>query len=640
MNNLPLHRDLLTDDQKDVKQWPQIDKSKLSEGDRGTFERRLAAVTAYLAGATHREIQQQYGISPAELRHYLSRCLARHADGRIFGQRALVPHARVKTYERRAPIRLRLWGARGGLSGALSRLFEAYPAIKEFVDDVFLKRRRRGVVHESRIPIKSVHKRFLDKCREAGLSNEYPFNTKWLGKRALGKYLQKLARQEAESSQAAREGSNAGRRLNASKNEGKSIADRPFKIVQCDAHRIDAIFTLRVTHPQFGEYVVELPRIWILIVKEVATRAILGHLIVLSLECTARDLARAIRNAVRPWKPKTLTIPGLKYPPGGGFPSGLIPTAAWAAWDSFWYDNAKAHLAQLTTTLLLEKLNCRAHAGAVGMIERRAIMERFFGTLEENGFHRLPSTTGSHPSDPRRNKPDKQALRYDIRLEHLEELTEVMLAQFNATPHASLAYRTPVEALEYYLTTGGELRHVAEEDRDENIFLYELAKRTVRGNLKHSRHPYIEYEGAIYRSEVLTRSFDLIGRKLDLHVNPDDLSCIKAFYDDGVELGVLTAQGAWGRASHSLETRRAIQSLCHRKLIAYTEMDDPVQVYMDYLATQSVQKRRERTRYGKVQREMEKSLASEAIRKPEPEVRDESQPAQPSAPRARRTITY
>src|SRR6185436_8241964 len=106
-------------------------------------------------------------------------------------------------------------------------------------------------------------------------------------------------------------------------------------------------------------------------------------------------------------------------------------------------------------------------------------------------------------------------------------------------------------------------------------------------------------ENVRYQNEVLARSPDLIGTKLTLHVDPDDLRCIKAFLPDGTELGILTAHGAWGRIPHALETRRAIMSLRHRKLIAYTEADDPMQVYHDYLSKEALKKKSARAKYAK-----------------------------------------
>lgn len=630
------NREALTDEQRDISQWPSVDVTTLPAKVQPLYTRRFEAVSDYLAGKTYDAIRLAYGISPSRLWSLIQRCLQQHPDGQIWGARALVPGVRLRSNQRRAQLKVRSFGARGGHSGALGKLFERFPELKEFVDDLFLKRRKPGVIHEPRIAVKNLHKRFLDKCRALGIRSDYPFTTKWLGKRALGKYLKRLADEKADEVVEARYGRNAARKWKATGEGAASKATRPFEFVQCDGHRIDGFFTIRVPHPTLGVVPAELPRIWLLAIKDVYSRAILGYLIALALEYDADDVMQCIQHAVVPWNPRNLTIPGLKYPQRGGFPSGVIPQAQWVAWDNFWYDNNKANLADITLDLLHEKLHCRVHPGAIDAIERRAILERFFLTFEENGIHRLPSTTGSHSKDVRRDKPEEKALKFDIRLEHLEELVEVMLAQFNATPHTALGYRTPLEVIEHYFASGGEVRHVDEKDRDTATFLVHRDMRTVRGDMKKSRRPYIEYENAVYRNEVLSRSPHLIGSKLTLHVNRRDLRCIKAFLPNGAEIGILTAQGGWGRTPHSLETRRAIGSMRNRKVLVLNEMDDPIAVYHDHMASEALTKKRARPRFEEARRETD--VAAPKSSKPQAPPR----PRQLSTARVkpRKTVTY
>lgn len=601
--DLRFHRDALTNEERDYTRWPAVDPESLSADDRKVFLARRGAIRAYVAGSGFGKINQKYGISAAWLWWLRVRVFSRHKDGRIYGERALVPYVRIKGYGRTKELRPQPAGAKGGQSGALGKLFEHFPELKEYVDGLFLKRKRPDTVHESRIRVKHIHKRFLDKCRALGIKNEYPFTTKWLGRSALRKYLVRLLHEQTERAVLARYGENAARKYRIQGHGAAEDVLRPYQRTQCDAHKIDAIFTIRISHPRLGWIPVLVPRIWIVVIIDVFSRAALSYHLVLGLECSARDVTRAIQRAVVPWRPRTFSIPALRYPERGGFPSGLYPALGWVAFDEFWIDNAKANLANITKDLLIEKMGAKVQAGALKIIERRAIMERLFLNLEQNGFQRLASTTGSHPRDTRRQDPEAAALKYDIRLEHLEDLLEVMFAQYNATPHSALGYRTPLEVIEQYLHTGGEVRQIDEADRTDAAFLYLRTVRTVRGDVKKSRKPYIEYEGAVYQHEVLARSPDLIGEKLTLHVNPDDLRLIKAFLPDGSDFGLLSAKAPWHRLPHSLETRTAINRLRHRKLVSFTEMDDPIAIYNDHLAAESLTNKRARPRFEKVRRE-------------------------------------
>lgn len=132
-------------------------------------------------------------------------------------------------------------------------------------------------------------------------------------------------------------------------------------------------------------------------------------------------------------------------------------------------------------------------------------------------------------------------------------------------------------------TTGIMPRRLEEAKRSELLFMQTTQKRTVRGSLKSGKKPYIQFEGAEYRSERLANSAYLLNTELVLHVNVDDIRTLKAFLPDGSEFGYLTVAGRWSLTAHSLQTRKAINSLVQRKLLHYTTWDDPIFVYTDYL---------------------------------------------------------
>jgi hypothetical protein len=165
-----------------------------------------------------------------------------------------------------------------------------------------------------------------------------------------------------------------------------------------------------------------------------------------------------------------------------------------------------------------------------------------------------------------------------------------MIARYNGEPHTGLGYRSPLESLNYYINSGNIPPRQVPKSRRNNLKLLDIKlTRTVRGKAKSGISPHINYEGARYRNEVLSHSPDLIGKKLTLIVDPSNIHSVTAFLPNGAELGVLTAQGAWGRASHTLKMRKEILDLKYKKLIWYTESDDPVQIYMDYLGKRAIE---------------------------------------------------
>jgi transposase InsO family protein len=488
-------------------------------------------------------------------------------------------------------------------------LFYKFPQIQETIDNMFLKKTEKGIVHESRIPLKSIHKRFLESCRQAGIkADEYPFTVKNTGRIALWKYLKKLFNQQPTKATKARYGKDVSRRLKSQgsgqfDDEGEEAVVRPYQRVEFDAHLIDLFCTITLPSIYGGTVEKVLDRIWLLLIIDVLTRCVLGYHLSFGKQYSAEDVLLCIKNAVTPWQPKKLTIPALKYPEKGGLPSGVFEEAKWALWDEFAYDNAKANLADRVREKLTSVVNCAVNAGPVETPERRPFIERFFGILEENGYHRLPSTTGSSPTDSRRNDPEKNALDLHISLEHIEELTDVLIAQYNATPHSGIGFRSPLEHLEYFINSDNIIlpRQLLKVQRNHLNLLNIQLTRSVRGSREKGVGAHINFEGVRYRNDVLSRSPDLIGQKLTIVIDPQDIRSIFAFLPSGAEFGILTAQGKWGRTPHTLEMRQAIFALRNKKLIWYTEQDDPVHVYLDYLGREALKSKNARRKYAGVQ---------------------------------------
>jgi putative transposase len=80
----------------------------------------------------------------------------------------------------------------------------------------------------------------------------------------------------------------------------------------------------------------------------------------------------------------------------------------------------------------------------------------------------------------------------------------------------------------------------------------------VRAYLQQGVRPHINLYRVRYTNPVLACSTHLIGQPLLVYMNADDLRCVRAFFADGTELGVLEAQGAWRLVPHNLKLRQEI----------------------------------------------------------------------------------
>lgn len=72
-------------------------------------------------------------------------------------------------------------------------------------------------------------------------------------------------------------------------------------------------------------------------------------------------------------------------------------------------------------------------------------------------------------------------------------------------------------------------------------------------------------------------------KKIIFEVNPKDARIARAYTEDGAELGILKAAPPWNLTPHTLEARRTISNLRERKLIYYSQNDDPIITYLRYI---------------------------------------------------------
>lgn len=565
--------------------WPTIDESSLSNVELEIYTRRKQAVLMYFRReGTLSEVKEATSVDSQTIRRLVKRCMSPDETGVIWGFRGLIPQKKIKTYELNLLSEERNESRK---TGEFNLLLEKYPDLKDLIDDLYLGRNRRTL--EPAMKPKSIHKKLIEACRMKGISqSEYPFNTKYMGSKAVQRYLKRLAYLYFGKA-VSRYGHDAEQRARYSGvgEQNHPITLTPFQKVQFDAHRIDGLFAVNIATPEGEEVTKVLDRFWILTLIDVATRNIIGYSISLNMEYSASDVMQCIRNSILPHEKLSLTIDGLTYHEIGGFPSEVYPEAKWATWDVICFDNAKSHLANMVKERLKNLIGCATNFGPVDLPMRRGLIERFFQLLEEMGFHRLPNTTGSNPNDPRRKNPAENAVKWNITYDHLKELIDVLISNYNGTPHGGIHYQSPLELLGKRIDNGLLPRLIEEEKRSEVLFLQTTITRTVRGSVKSGKKPYVQYEGVEYRSDKLSNSPHLINSEFTIHVNVDDLRTMRAYHKDGSEFGYLTAVGKWSLTPHSLQTRKAINSLVLRKLIHYTSWDDPIFVYTDYLMRNS-----------------------------------------------------
>ena len=594
--------------------WPMATAAGLSAKARARFQQREMAIRLLAQGETLAEITRQTGLVRPQLHRLVERALAVHSDGRLVGFRALLPFVRIKVLQRRAPVASPPHG-RGGQSGAMTQLLARYPelmtALKREIAryPLLFSSVSNGKLHVN--GLHAIHRAFLDHCRRLGLRvSDYPLERDQKGIRALSQMIKRLGM--SSFSQAAK-ASGADRTKGQWRDDAFAplvAVTRPLQAVEFDGHRLD--LRLSITYvDSFGfEQTIELNRIWILAIADIFTRAILGYCLVLAPEYHRYDVIRTIQKALEPHAPMSFSIPGLGYGQFGGFPSQQFPELAYAVWEEFRLDNAKANLSGDTIQVLCQDLGCVSHAGPPADPDQRPVIERFFLKLTELMSHRLPASTESNPENLRRlhNAMDTKPLA--MPLVHLEELVEAVLASINGSPHDALGGRSPLQAMEYFVRGKAlPLRHLPEPMRRDLCLLQQAHIGRIAGSVARGVRPYISFYGVRYSSRVLSECTDLIGQQVQIYFNPDDIRALRVFSLDGGEIGVIGAARPWDRSPQSLRMRQQITKLMRDAKLRFTGDMDPVQAYRDYIEILAPKRR-------KAANELEIARRAERIKPP------------------------
>lgn len=588
------------------KLWSQVKTDLFSREKKEVFDKRKKAVDLYIDDAPAKEIYAETGIKHNKVADLINRCTRINpVTGEQYGYVALIPNKKILNN-----IPLREKNSTSKTRGSFNALLLKYPGLDTFIRDSYF--RKSNLTLEKHISSSNMHKKFLAECRRLQIQDyEYPFNTTDNARRTFYAYLNKLEEEYANLA-ITRESKNAQQKF-FSTGIGKSmrpISLTPFSVIQLDGHKIDMLYTVEVIN-KHGE-LVRMPamRMWLIAVIDVSTRTILGYSLTANENYNQTDVLRAIRNAIIPKTPIEFSLAGLKYPDNYGFPSLAIPTVAWAIPNTIMLDNAKSHLAENVIDKLCLQLYCSLNFGSVATPETRGIIERVFKTLEENGYHRTVSTTGSNINDVRRNNSEKDSVKYQITYSDIAQLTEYFIALYNNSPHSSLDNQTPLECMQLRIIEAGMQPCIADAAMKRKV--YELTNiteiKTIRGSVKHGKRPYITYKGTEYRNDILSQSMGLIGQKLIIDINPDDISTIRGFFEDGTELGILTAVGEWGRRSHSLKTREEAMKLANYNKQKNNPFYAPLTELENELNERASNERRARTKAARIRAEQGKEL--------------------------------
>lgn len=543
------------------------------------YLKRKDALTQVLTGTSLVRAAALANVNRNTLGTVLRNAFALHVDGKVNGFRACMPFFRCVDFApNSAPVPLPMEGR----AHAFGKIVAGVEAVGELI------RRFTGKLpdNDEKSPaFDRLFKKFKTALRNAGFERKYPLSSGDEGRRALLHFIRRtrLALKEIGLQESMFADSSITR-------VSSLFAVNPFDCVQFDAHFTDVDWTALVPSPDGGTVLREISGIWLLSAFEVASLAVIAWVLVVGRNYNEYDLRRLLIKCHTPWRRRNLTIPDLHYRPDAWMPTGVENGAEIPRAIEISADNHKAHLAKCTRLALADQVKGVYALGQPYVPEIRSEIENFHKSFENNfirffaGAYKPAKELGESATKTTRLNPND----YPLECEALDEVTDVYIANYNATANGARQNRSPREICEAFRAGGGWLftssltsQHLAELSTVRR----RITIRGCKGTRSRQKQPHVNYEGA-YRSPALHGRFDLIGQEFWAeHPMEDARKITLRKVDTGNVYVVLDVEGPWKYTAHSIETRKKIKRLIHTGQIVASGNEDIVTAYHSYVRT-------------------------------------------------------
>lgn len=575
----------------DASQWATPDVGAMQGDDRAQYFARRHAVLLYMAGESYKRIKELTSLSAKQAYRLIrERCLEIHPDGRPYGWRGLVRYYRIKPYKRTRIVRVDSFGY--GAAGALQTVLDMHPDLHVEFDAYILSSSSTTRLKEVNRTHRRIRDWLLDKLRVLGYEkrHEWPFNTGTKGYSGISRYIDRVLQSHPKALADFVGGPDQVRKLITGDGTNRPVTQF-MQRVEMDAHKLDGRFCVSI--PQLdGGYIEKIVhRLWVIVILEVVSRAVVGYYFCMGREVTKADVLRTIKCALTKWLPRPVTFSDIPYAPGAGLLSGAGDEFVRLCWNETSVDGALAETCKDVRTALTDTVGSTLVEPYTSFSKRRSkddrpFIETFFRNLAGRGFQRLSNTTGGKAEHRKGRQPEQIAVARKFQYEYAVELLDVLIANYNVHAHGGISGRTPLEYARFLYENGGpDWRHADPDDVQALVSVRRLC--VVRGGARAGRSPYVEFFYARYSNEILQGRQDLVGKKIwvTCHIE-DDARVALASTQEGVSLGVLRAAPPWHRSPHSLAVRMAIARACSQGKFAIPAGSDGVEVFIDFVETQ------------------------------------------------------
>lgn len=570
-----------------------IDLSHLDNDDRVLFRQRKRAVTLFLLNAPPGRIRHFSGVGTREAKRLLDRCLSKDPlTGETFGVRALIPFARVAPGTRKTPINHWPGDGSAGCSYALSQVFTEHEDIRDLIEALILD--PCSVADQVPLHYKSsdLGTVFREKLREKGLSDQdWPFCTADRGNKALRQFKRKLLLHRG-----------AHPPSEVSPDERLVQASVPFSFVQLDYQDVGAASAIGITNRYDDTFYLSVPRWSIGYLACEVSGGVLGLCFSFSRQPSTDDALEAVSTTL---EDEDRLLEGMHVAPDSdnrALVHHFVPELRGHGFSVLRVDNAWCNRAFDFVNNVIDTFGAFVQYGSFATWWTRNLIESVIGAIDALGAKRLPSTYGANKDDPRRDEPERKAVKYRVLVSDIKRVVMRCVAHHNAERRSQRSeHSTPVTAARACVQRGaaGFLAQPLPASRiKEPRMLYHIATVKVRGKALTRRkserrrvpyQPLIEWRGGYFRNERTARSPRLIGERVTLFVRRDDCRFARLITASGEDLGVVRANNGWAKRRISFHY---LTWLRQSKLLNRPDSLDPTTAWAkDHLRKEMVGKR-------------------------------------------------
>ncbi|KAF0811558.1 hypothetical protein IGB42_03944 [Andreprevotia sp. IGB-42] len=433
-----------------LSQWPTPDEGAFVGKKRIQYFSRKKAILLYLSGASDSEIKEQTAIGAKQVYRLIrERCLETHPDGLVYGWRALVPFLRVHPFKRIQKIKVDAFGY--GAAGALQLVLDLNPELRK-------KFEARILPSKSGVKLRAIKRSIMNHCiwfnnelRALGYEarNEWPFNTQTLGYSSISRYVKNVLNANPAALADSVGGPDLVRKMKSGDGTQRPVT-KFMQRIEMDAHKLDGRFCVLIPLIGGGYQEKIVYRLWVIVALEVMSRVVVGYYFSMRREVSKDDVLRALKRGLSRWVPREVTFSDTPYQKGAGLLSVLGSEYVGLAWDETSVDGALAETSKHVRDILIDGLGSMLLDPSTSFSQRRTkddrpFIEAFFRNLAGNGFQGMSNTTGAKPKDKAGRNPEAVAINSRFQYEYAEELIDVLIANYNATPHRGIGNRTPLE---------------------------------------------------------------------------------------------------------------------------------------------------------------------------------------------------